>query len=207
MAVSQFEDYVDILQRVPHIKRADIVDDGLGGYQVQVVSQSLQPPRHVVREILSLLRSSGWHEIQASQITVVQVQPEDDQRRSFGRLRIGGFSVTYGSSGYSAECRLVHGSRSYEGEAVAPTSILAVARAALAAVNEALGQRNGLHLIEALQLEVAGVPLSVALALDPDGEVMAGNAVHRDTTAEETMIRAVLDAINRRFVLFTGQKV
>ncbi|MCY0879218.1 MAG: hypothetical protein OWU84_09790 [Firmicutes bacterium] len=207
MTVSQYQEYVDILQRAPHIKRAEVVDDGFGGYQVQVVSQSTQPPRHVVREIVSLLRSAGWHDIQAGQVTVVQVQAEDDQRRSFGRLRIAGFAVSYGPSGYKAQCRLVHGARFYEGEGVAPTSILAVARATVAAVNEALGQREGLHLVEATQLEVAGVSLSVALALDLDGEVMAGNAVHRDTTAEETMIRAVLDAINRRFVLFTGQKV
>jgi hypothetical protein len=83
----------------------------------------------------------------------------------------------------------------------------AVARAALAAVNQALGQLHGLHLIEATRMSVAGVALTLVVVADADGEVMAGNAINRDATPEEIMIRAVLDAINRRFVLFTGQRV
>lgn len=199
--------YREILQRVPHVKRAEIADDGLGGYRVQVVSLSPQSPRHVVREIVSLLRTSGWHDVNPDNIMVVQIQQDDEPRANWGRLQISGFAVTFGSSGYEAECRFSHANETYVGLAVAPTSVMAVARAAVAAVNHALGQENGLHLLEATQLSISGVTLSLALVTDVEGDVVAGNAVHRELTAEETVIRAVLDAVNRRFVLFSGQKV
>jgi hypothetical protein len=199
--------YREILQRVPHVKRAEIADDGLGGYRVQVVSQSLQSPRHVVREIVSLLRTAGWHDVKSENVMVVQIQQDDEPRSNWGRLQIAGFSVSYGPMGYEADCRFTYGSEAFVGLAAAPTSVLAVARAAVEAVNQATGGDRGLHLLEATQLTISGVILWVALVSDVDGEVVAGNAVVRESTAEETVIRAVLDAINRRFVVFSGQKV
>lgn len=204
---TEYAIYREVLERVPHVKRADISDDGAGGYRVQVVSQSGQSPRHVVRELVSLLRMAGWHDLKSENVMVVQIQQDDEPRANWGRLQISGFSVTYGPSGYEAECRFSHGSDAYVGVAVAPTSLLGVARASVAAVNQALGQENGLHLVEATQLSIAGVDMSVVLITDIDGDVVAGMAVHRDGTTEETMVRAVLDGINRRFVLFSGQKV
>ncbi len=203
---AQYEEYRDVLERIPHVKRAEIVEDGSGGVRVQVVSHSLQSPRHLVREILSLLRTSGWHDINADDVMLVQIQQEEETRRGLGRLRIGGFAVTFGTSGYHAECRLTHGGQTYDGQGSGATSVLAVARAAVAAVNGALGRTNGLQLLEATEMPVSGLALSIVLAVDEEGELMAGNAVHREATPEETMIRAVLDAINRRFVLYTGQK-
>ncbi len=199
--------YQEVLQRVPHIRRVDITEDEMGNYRVHVLSQSPQSPRHVVREIISLLRTSGWHDIKPENVMVVQVQQPDEPAQAKGRLKISGFSVTYGPSGYEADCRLSRLDQVYEGAAVAPTSFIAVARAALVAVNRAIGQENVLRLLEATQIAVAGVTLSLALVIDVDGEIVAGNAVQRELTADESIIRAVLDAINRRFVLFSGQKV
>ncbi len=204
---TEYAIYSEILERVPHITRANFTDDGLGGYRVHVVSHSVQSPRQVVREIVSLLRMSGWRDIKSDNVTVVQIQEGDEPRANWSRLQIAGFAVTYATSGYTAQCRLQHGSLSYEGEASSPSSHMAVAMAALAAVNEALGPHSGLHLIEAAQMTISGVMLSLALVTDVEGDVAAGIAVQRESTAEETMIRAVLDAINRRFVLFSGQKV
>lgn len=204
---TEYDIYREILERVPHVRRAEITQDGSGGHRVQVVSQSLQSPRHVVREIVSLLRMSGWRDVKPENVVVVQIQQEDEPRAHASRLQIAGFAVTYGARGYEAECRLSHGRESFEGQAVAPSSVEAVARATVDAVNRAVGQNNGLHLLQATQVSLSGVELTLAVVADLDGEVMAGNAIHRDATAEEIMIRAVLDAINRRFVLFTGQKI
>lgn len=201
-----YQEYREILQRVPHIRRAEIVDDGDEGIRVHVVSNSQESPRHVVREIVSLLRTAGWHEIGPGNVVMVQMQAEDEPRNTIGRLQIAGFSVGYGSRGYEADCRLIYGSYAYRGFGTAGTAVMAIAQAALAAVNEAIGQGGALHLMEASQLTVSGVTLALALIIDQDGEFMAGNAILRETV-EETMIRAVLDAINRRFILYTGQKV
>lgn len=204
---TEYAIYREILQRVPHVKRAEITDDGQGGYRVHVVSQSMQSPRHVVRELVSLLRMSGWHDIKMDNVMVVQIQQDDESRANWGRLRIVGYSVNYGPSGFEADCRFAHGEETFVGMAVAPTSLLAVARAAVAAVNQALGQENGLHLIDATEITLSGVEMAVALVTDIDGDVVAGMAIKRDQPVEETILRAALDAINRRFVLFSGQKV
>ncbi len=204
---TEYAIYRDILQRVPHVKSAEITDDGQGGYRVHVVSQSVQSPRHVVRELVSLLRMSGWHDIKMDNVMVVQIQQDDEPRANWGRLQIVGYSVNYGPSGYEANCRFAHGAETFVGMAVAPTSLLAVARAAVAAVNHALAQENGLHLIDATEITLSGVEMAVMLVTDIDGEVVAGMAIKRDQPVEETIVRATLDAINRRFVLFSGQKV
>lgn len=207
MTATGYEEYREVLERVPHIRRVEIGDDGLGHLRVQIVSKSAQSPRHVVREIISLLRSAGWRDIKADNIVMVQIQPDDEGQRTIGRLRIAGYSVTFGTAGYEATCRLTHGSQVYEGIYTAVTTIPAVAEATLAAVNQALGSDTRLRLIEATEIVVAGVSISLALVADEDGEVVAGNAVQRDVPAEEIMMRAVLDAINRRFILYRGQKV
>ena len=203
---TEYAIYQEVLQRVPHIRHVDITEDEMGGYRVQVFSQSPSSPRHLVREIISLLRTSGWHDIKAENVMVVQVQSVDEPAQTRGRLKISGFSVTYGSSGYEADCRFAYNDHIYCGLSVAPTSFMAVAGAAVAAVNNALGKENVLRLLDATQISVAGVALSLALLIDIDGEVVAGNAVQRELTADESVIRAVLDAINRRFMLFSGQK-
>ncbi|NMP20992.1 hypothetical protein [Sulfobacillus harzensis] len=201
-----YQQYREILERVPHIQREEIVEDGAGGLRVQVLSHSSQSPRHVVREIVSLLRTAGWHDIKTDDIVMVQIQQDTEQPKALGRLRIAGFAVTFGEAGYEATCRLVHGEHEFHGRGVAPDSVQAVAMATLQAVNVALGQKSGLKLVHAEQMSVAGVDLSLALVKD-DEDVTAGNAVRRESAPEETMMRAVLDAINRRFVLYTGQKV
>lgn len=202
-----YQQYQEILHRVPHIDRAEIVDDPKVGVRVHVVSHSRQSPRHLVREIVSLLRSSGWHDIHADNVVIVQIQQDIETGSALGRLRIAGFSLTYGSSGYEAQCRLSHGNHIYAGHHIGFEGANAVAEATLCAVNEALGDKNGLRLIEAKQLTIAGVDLCLVLVIDGEGEVLLGNAVRRDATPEESMIRAVLDAVNRRFVLYTGQKI
>lgn len=206
MATQDYAIYREILEQVPHVQRADVLEDGAGGYRVQVVSHSMESPRHVVREIVSLLRSSGWRDIRAEHVMVVQIQQEEAPRR-FGRLKIAGFSMTFGMTGYDAECRLAHGVEVYVGTGQAPTGLQAVARAAVAAVNQALGQSAGLRLVESNELTVSGVALSLTLISDADSELVAGIAVRGEQTAEEAMIRSVLDAINRRFVMYSGQKV
>ncbi len=201
-----YEEYRAILERVPHIQNVEIVDDGFGRARVQVLSHSSQSPRHVVREIVSLLRTAGWEDIKVDDVMMVQIQRDPDQRQALGRLRIAGFAVTYGDQGYEATCRLMHGEREFQGTGMAADSVQAVALATLGAVNNALGPKSGLKLMHAEELTVAGVAMALVLVKDED-DITAGNAIQRDLASEETMIRAVLDAINRRFVLYTGQKV
>lgn len=199
--------YQAVLERLPHVKRADVVEDGLGGYRVHVVSESEQSPRHIIRELVTLLRASGWHDIDQDNVTVVQMQPDNLHQPPRGRLKILGFSVGYGEGGYRAQCRLSHGSHTYEGESVAHHRDMAVAQSAVAAVNQAIGLQESIRVMSVRQLVQSGVTLVLVLINDLEGEIMAGNAIHRDTTVEETIVRAVLDAVNRRFVLYTGQKL
>lgn len=199
-------EYQRALSRVPHVRRVDIQVDPEGNPRVHVVSDSEQSPRHLVRELVSLLRSYGWSDVQADHVMVVKVQQEYDKAPGLGRLRITGYAVGYGIQGYEAECRLGQGVRVFSGHSTSPNAQVAMAEATLDAVNQAIGQTRFLSLVEITTLTVAGIALVVALVMDSDREVMAGNAMLREV-AEDSVVRAVLDAVNRRFVLFTGQKV
>jgi hypothetical protein len=101
---------------------------------------------------------------------------------------------------------LAHGDRQYQGHGESASVLHAVATATLDAVNTALGTPSLLTLLESQEVSAAGRQLALVVVGGPDGDIMAGNAVMYDTW-EETVIRAVLDAINRRFLLYSGQKV
>lgn len=53
---------------------------------------------------------------------------------------------------------------------------------------------------------VGGIDVVVVTIADPGEEILAGCGVLRDTI-EDTVIRATLDAVNRRILLYSGQKV
>ncbi|AEJ39019.1 hypothetical protein TPY_0824 [Sulfobacillus acidophilus TPY] len=202
----RYREFEAVLRRVPHIDHAEIISQDNGDVEVRVVSHSESAPRQVLREIVALLRSYGWTELNPEQIVMVKTQSPELSRPSMGRLKIGGYAVGFHQSGYRAESRLYYGERQYHGEAVSATVVLAMAGATLNAVNQALGPAAGLHVVEAKELPAAGRTIALIVVGDADGEVMAGNAVVYDTL-EDAVIRAVLDAINRRFILYSGQKV
>lgn len=200
---SPYDEYERVLLRIPQVKRAHIYEERLGQAKINVLTESTKPAQLIIREVLSALKSSGWASVEPDQIVVIQVQPESTTQQAPGRLLIVGYSLSHGTEGVNAQCRLARGDQQYEGSAVAPRAIEAVANAALRAVNASFGQTDYLQLVESSVVEAGGVKMMITVVSESNGEVLVGSAIVHGPM-EETVVRSALDAINRRFVLYTG---
>ncbi len=202
----EFKNYQQVILRIPYIKSVSVFQDIDYVTRVQILSDGSQAPRHIIREVISLLRSYGFDNISSEAITVVQIQSEDELQRSASRLQIAGFSVAHTASGVDATCRLSRGERIFEGHGQGATIPVAIAIATVGAVNQALAQLEQLVFHGMEMTRVGGIEVVVITIADPGEEILAGCGVLRDTM-EDTVIRATLDAVNRRITLYSGQKV
>lgn len=196
--------YEDVILRIPYVKSASVLEEA-GVTRIQVLSDGRRPPRQIVREIVALVRSYGFRDISNDDVTVLEIQPDDEvQGRS--RLQIAGLSVAQSTVGVEASCRLSRGRATFEGKGQGSTLAIAVAMATVEAVNQALAPLEQLIFHGLETTRVGGIEVMVVTIADPDTEFLAGCSVVRDTI-EDTVVRATLDAVNRRVRVYSGQKV
>lgn len=201
-----WQELENIILRIPYIRGAHVLLDEEGHPKIHVLATTAQAPRHIIREVTALLRSFGAADASADWVTVVQVHEEGDTAFSATRLSIAGFAVGHGGTGIQATCRLNRGSEYYESTAIGPSLPVAMAMATVGAVNEALARLDHLVFNGVDIIRSGGAEVVVATVVESASEVLSGSAVLRDTM-EDSVIRATLDAVNRRFVVYSGQKV
>lgn len=201
MATS-YQEYQRVILRLPGVISARVFDDAAGAPRVHVVSDASNTPRQLIRQLVSLLRNFGWKELRAEMVTVVQLGVPDGELAGGSRLRIAGYSVARDGALVEGTCRLSRLGTHYEGKGVGPSVVEALAQATIAAVNEAIGERMVVCLTAGL-LDQGGVPVVLVTARDGQGEILTGTAVKHEVL-EEAIVRAALDAVNRRVVLYTG---
>ncbi|WP_053960555.1 hypothetical protein [Sulfobacillus thermosulfidooxidans] len=202
----QFQTYEQVILRIPYIKSASVYQDTDQVTRIQILSDGSKPPRQIIREVVSLLRSYGFDNVSQDAVTVVQIQSEDELQHGGSRLQIAGFSIGHNTLGIEAHCRLSRGDRIFEGRGQGATIPMAIAIATVEAVNQALAQLEQLIFNGIEMTRVGGIDVVVVTIADPGEEILAGCGVLRDTI-EDTVIRATLDAVNRRILLYSGQKV
>ncbi len=196
--------YEDVILRIPYVKSVSVLQDA-DEMRIQVLSDGRKPPRQIIREVVAVVRSYGLRDISEDAITVLEIQ-SDDELKDRLRLRIAGLSIASSTVGIEASCRLSRGHRTFEGRGQGSTRAIAVALATIGAVNQALAPLEQLIFHGLETTRVGGVEIVVVTIADPDEEFLAGCGVLRDTM-EGTVIRATLDAVNRRIRLYSGQKV
>ncbi len=196
--------YEEVILRIPYVKSVSVLREA-DETRIQVLSDGTRPPRQIIREVVSLVRSYGFHDISQNAVTVLEVQSEDELPEG-SRLQIAGLSVAHSTIGIEAVCRLSRGGRTFEGHGAGSTIPVAIAVATIDAVNQALAQLEQLifHGLEVTR--VGGIDVVVVTIADRGEEFLAGCGVLRDTI-EDTVLRATLDAVNRRIRLYSGQKV
>ncbi len=202
----QFAAYEQVILRIPYITSVSVYQDALSEVRIQILSDGTKSPRHIIREVVSLLQSYGFGDVTEDAITVVQIQSDDELERAGSRLTIAGFSVGHTPLGIAAQCRLGRGEQVFEGNGQGATIAMAVAVATVDAVNQALAQLEQLAFNGIELTRVGGIDVMVVTIADPGEEMLAGCGVLRDTV-EDTVIRATLDAVNRRILLYSGQKI
>ncbi len=203
---TSWRDLESVILRIPEVQGAQVLTDDGENPKIHVLATSERAPRHIVREVTALVRSFGLGNADPDWVTVVQVHDDNDSSFSSTRLTIAGFSVGHVAGGISATCRLRRSDVVYEATAPGPSIPTAMSAATVGSVNQALahlGQLtfNGVDIIRSGGAEVVLVTVAEA-----GEEILSGSAVVRDSL-EDSVIRATLDAVNRRFLVYTGRKI
>jgi len=202
--VPSFQEYERMVLRMPGVMSAQVYQEEEQEPRVHVVAQAIATPRQMVRQVVSLLRNMGWAEVTPEMVSIVQIAPVDDGNQSGNRLKIFGYSLVRAGNALEGKCRLGRGMVVFEGREVGGIATDVLAEATVAAVNRALGGPL-LAFLDAQVITQSERLVVVAMIRFGKNELMTGSAIVH-SVLEETVVRATLDAVNRRVVLYTGGK-
>ena len=175
--------------------------------EVDVLAEGNKAPAQIAADVKSFLFARFGLVVDLDRITVARVAAADEMGLREVRLRIAGFNVRHHDDEVQVEVGLREGARLHVGRAAAPrvraTVAWLAAQATLEAAQAALGVRGGWRIEDVTRVELAGARAMVVAVrhLGGDQEVLLLGTSLIGTDELEAGARAVLDAINRRFVM------
>jgi hypothetical protein len=202
----------EALGQVEEIRAARIVASDEGVIQeIHVLATPQKSPKQIVRDVESTIMARFGIAIDHRTVSIAQlgrdVAPRDPRDR--GRARIQGVSAEVIGVRASAKVSLELDGEVYEGETEGPASTTGrrrlVAQATLNAVDKYLNGDFGFALEDVTLVELGRekVAVSCIILVTPLGEQpLAGSAFARQGE-NESIVRATLDAINRRMNFLT----
>ncbi len=209
-ARSELDDLEAELCRLPDVVATRIVaDDGGRPVEVHVLAHTGKHPKQVVRDVQSVALASFGMELDRRTVSVVQLgSDEDDASGALGAppvLRPRIISVDSHLSGQRATVRVSLGLGHDEATGFAEGSVAAATRVRLvaAATIDALQQLDAVDALDiddakTMRLGNEEIVVVTVISVEPPHELrLSGSAIvrqHRD----DAIVRAVLDAINRR---------
>lgn len=174
--------------------------------EVHVLASGSRAAKQLVRDVESALMTQG-HPIDHKKISVAQISQEDEDG-ALDRLQLAGLTTTISGRSFESRVRLQLRGATFEGTATAPATsngrLRSLAEATLRAAGQCLPQEVQMHL-EGCGLTAIGhrqAASVVVTELDSNGErSLLGSCLVRQDEAD-AIVRATLDAINRRISLF-----
>ena len=200
------------LGQVADIRAARVVssDDGVI-QEIHVLASPTKSPKQLVRDIESTIMAQFGIPIDHRTVSIAQLGRDSEPRdsREKGRARVVSVSAEMTGVRASARVSLQLDGDSYSGVAEGPASTTGrqrlIAQATLSAVGEYVHGDFGFAL-EDVALVTLGrerVAVSCVILVTPQGEQpLAGSAFARQGE-NESIVRATLDAINRRLNFLT----
>lgn len=213
------EDIEAAIAEVGDIKAARVVVDPLGEIQeVHVLALPTKAPKQLVRDIESTLQARFGIPIDHRKVSVAQlgreVEPSEGAsgaRHSAVRPRIVAINASVAGVQAAASVTLEIAGTEYVGTASGPASQTGrarqVASATLDAISQyvAAGNTFALEDVAIVQLGREKVAVACITLLSPYGEqAFSGSALVRQNE-KDSIVRATLDAINRRMGLLTTE--
>lgn len=214
------EDIEAAIAQVGEIKAARVVADLDGAIQeIHVLALPSKPPKQLVRDIESTLMARFGLPIDHRKISIAQLgremveSEEIEQTASAAESRARIVSVNFSVSGIvaSAVVTLEIGDTEYTGRATGPASetgrMRQVSMAALDALTQCIGDRNAFALEDVMICQLGRERVAVAcvcLVSRYGEESFTGSALVRQSDSD-SIVRATLDAINRRMGLLTTE--
>ena len=198
------------LCRLPDVVAARIVADEVGRpVEVHVLAHTGKHPKQVVRDIQSVALASFGLDLDRRIVSVVQLGRDDDETTTAlgtaAALRPRIISVDSQLSGVRSTVRVTLGLGNEEatgfaeGSTAAATRTRLIANATIDALQQ-LGAVDALDIDDAKTMDLGGeeVVIVTVVNVEPPHELrLSGSAIVRQHRDDST-VRAVLDAINRR---------
>lgn len=202
----------EALSQVAEIRAARIVSSDEGTIQeIHILATPQKSPKQIVRDVESTIMARFGIVIDHRTVSIAQLGRDAAPRdpRDKGRARIKGVSAEVTGVKASASVSLELDGEVYEGIAQGPASTTGrrrlVAQATLEAVGQYLKGDFGFALedVALIALGRERVAVSCIILVTPLGEQpLAGSAFARQGE-NESIVRATLDAINRRMNFLT----
>lgn len=211
------EDIEATLSEIAEIKAARVVADADGRIlEIHVLALPTKAPKQLVRDIESAIMARFGIPIDHRKISIAQIGREDTvietpatARSTAVRPRIVAVNAAVSGVQASASVSLEIAGSTYIGQAAGPASQSSRARHVALATLDAVGQYTGdsatfaLEDVTLVQLGREKVAVACISLVSPFGEQsFTGSAVVRQTESD-SIVRATLDAINRRIGLLT----
>jgi hypothetical protein len=202
----------EALSQVSEIRAARVVssDDGVI-LEIHILATPQKSPKQIVRDVESTIMAKFGIPIDHRTVSIAQLGRDAAPRdpRDKGRARIKGVSAEVIGVKASAKVQLELDGEVYEGETTGPASTTGrrrlVAQATLEAVAKYVHGDFGFALEDVTLVELGRerVAVSCVILVTPLGEQpLAGSAFARQGE-NESIVRATLDAINRRMNFLT----
>lgn len=202
----------EALAQVAEIRAARIVSSDEGVIQeIHVLATPQKSPKQIVRDVESTIMARFGIPIDHRTVSIAQLGRDAEPRdpRDKGRARIRGVSAEVIGVRASTKVVLEIDGEVYEGTAEGPASTTGrrrlVAQATLDAVSQYAKGDFGFALEDVALIELGRerVAVSCVILVTPLGEQpLAGSAFARQGE-NESIVRATLDAINRRMNFLT----
>ncbi len=198
-----FRELEETLCRLPAIDAVRIVNDRDRISEVHVLASPAKPAKQVVRDIQSLAMARFGIGIDRRVISVVQLS-EENRGTEGDRPVITSIQEHPEGVSTSVKVTLTWNGEQYVGQSTGPAASSArlriIGEATLRALEEVLGGTPPLDLDSVAATNVGIRPVIVAQVVSMRGteeDVAVGSALVRGDEAE-AVVRAVLDALNRR---------
>ena len=198
-----FRELEETLCRLPVIDAVRIVNDRDRISEVHVLASPAKPAKQVVRDIQSLAMARFGIGIDRRAISVVQLS-EENRGTEGDRPVITSIQEHPEGVSTSVKVTLTWNGEQYVGQSMGPAASSArlriIGEATLRALEEVLGGTPPLALDSVAATNVGIRPVIVAQVVSMRGteeDVAVGSALVRGDEAE-AVVRAVLDALNRR---------
>ena len=209
--VQNIKEYQLLLNKLPGIIRSKIVTDENGNLiEIHILSDVSRSPKQIVRDIQSALLANDNLQVDHKIISVAQIEDNQIGIREF-RLSIDSIQMLSRQSKVEARVILKKDEQQFEGTSTGGNSPLGrlriVAEATLKAVHQFCNKEFLFVLSDVLPITLANrkvITVSVMHFTEKGDEHLSGSAfVHSDEN--EAVVKATMDAINRRLVLSNGK--
>lgn len=198
----------EIINSLPDIISSKVVlDENQAMLEIHVLSNNSRNPKQISRDIQSALTAKFGISVDHKKISIAQINFDQNADNEF-RLVID--SINYSTVGNTAEIKVVlrKGSETYEGIARGTNSTMNTYRllstATLDCIHNLLNISNTFVVedIEKVNLAKKDVmTIAISFITSYQEELLVGSAIVRKNE-KESIVKATLDAINRRIVMF-----